>query len=356
MIRRDFRGAGTAARLAAGVSLVELMISLVLGLLVVGAALTVFISNKQTYAATESLSRIQESGRIAFELMTRDLREAGGTGCERDLPIVNVLNSPAANWWSQWNSAVRGFESSVAFPDVAFGTGAGERVSGTDAVEIRSAISNGVTVDSHQPDSAQFKANTADHGIHDGDIVMVCDFDHAAILQVTNAQPGTNTTIVHNTGTGTPGNATKCLALNGVCPNGAVKTYAFGCFEGKRQGTSCVDPRNWPAKIAKLEAWRWYIGNNARGGRSLFRTGLRNAAGTPGTLAIEVAENVTGMEIGYLVDGSTTYVDSDAVAAWPNVISVRIQLQLSGTTDVGTDNQPLRRTIQHVVALRNRAQ
>ena len=205
-----------------GMSLVELMVSLALGLLVVGAALTVFLSNRQTYAATESLSRIQESSRVAFELMTRDLREAGGTPCERDLPIVNVLNTPGANWWSQWNSAVVGYDNTVAFTGMPFGTAAGERLSGTDGLEIRSAVGNGVTVSDHQPASAQFKVNKIAHGINDGDIVMACDFDHAAIFQITNAQPGINDTIVHNSGTGTPGNSTKCLALDGVCPSGSI--------------------------------------------------------------------------------------------------------------------------------------
>jgi type IV pilus assembly protein PilW len=343
-------------RHARGLSLIELMVALALGLLVVGAALTMFLSNRQTYATTESLSRLQENARVAFELMTRDLREAGGTPCERDLPIVNVLNTPAANWWTQWSTPVVGYDGGMAFPDSPFGSAPGLRLSGTDALEIRSAVSNGVTVAEHQPDSAQFKVNKVDHGIGSGDIVMVCDFDHAAIFQVTSAQSGTNVTVVHNTGSGTPGNATKCLALDGNCPNGAIKQYAFGCFQGQRQGGGCVDTRNWPASIAKLEAWRWFVGNNGRGGRSLFRIGLRTAAGVPGTQAVEVAENVSDLQLSYLVEGSNAYVASTAVSAWPNVLAVRIQLQLSGVTIAGTDGAPLQRTVQHVVALRNRAQ
>lgn len=343
-------------RHAAGVSLVELMISLTLGLLVVGAAITMFLANRQTYEATASLGRIQENGRVAFELMTRDLREAGGTPCERDLPIVNVLNSPGSNWWSNWTAGVTGYESTAAFPDAAFGTGAGQRLEGTDALEIKSAVTNGVTVDEHQPNSAQFKVNIVDHGLEDGDIVMACDFAQAAIFQITNASPGTNTTIVHNTGTGTPGNSTKCLDVDADCPSGSVQTYAFGCFQGQRQAGGCVDDRYWPATIAKLEAWRWFIANNGRGGRSLYRTGLRNAGGAPSTQAIEVAENVVDMQLEYLEDGETEYVDSTLVTAWPNVLSVRVNLTLQGIERVGTDGAPLQRTLQHVVALRNRAQ
>lgn len=340
----------------AGLSMVELMVSLTLGLIVLGGALTVFVSNKATYAVTEGMARVQESSRMAFELMARDLREAGGTPCERDLPIVNVLNNPTSNWWSQFNAPVTGYNGSAAFPGAAFGTGVGERVNGTQGFEIKSAISSGVTVAEHQPDSASIKVNTVNHGLNDGDIVMVCDFAQAAVFQVTNASPGTNVNLVHNTGTGSPGNATKCLDLDGDCPNGPVKTYTFGCFQGQSQSNACVDPRRWPAQIAKLQAWRWYIGNNAAGGRSLYRTGLRNSSGTLSASPIEVAENVTEMEVTYLVDGATSYVPAASVAAWATVTSARVRLTITSGSRLGTDGQPLARSMTHTVALRNRTQ
>ena len=67
---------GRSARNAVrGLTLVELMIAMMLGLLVVGSATAIFISNRQTYRATEGLGRVQENGRMAFELMARDLRD-----------------------------------------------------------------------------------------------------------------------------------------------------------------------------------------------------------------------------------------------------------------------------------------
>jgi type IV pilus assembly protein PilW len=346
-------------RRIAGLSLVELMISLVLGLLVVGGAITVFVSNSQTYRATESLGRIQESGRVAFELMARDLRESGGNACERDLPMRNVLNNPDDKWWSNWGAAVTGYDGATAFPDAAFGTGEKDRIAGTEAIEIKSAVSNGVTVDDHQPVSAQFKVNTVNHGLNDGDIVMVCDFNHAAIFQITNASPGTNETVVHNTGTGSPGNSSKCLSLDGLCDDSesaAVKTYAFGCFGGQMAGGACVDPRNWPANIAKLQAWRWYIGDNGRGGRSLYRTGLRNQAGVLDATPIEVAENVNNLQVRYLADGANAYVAASAITDWTAVISVRLILEVVGEENIASDGGRLVRRLQHTVALRNRTE
>lgn len=74
------RGAVFGAR-STGFSLVELMIAMVLGLLVMGAAFAVFMSNQNTYRANEGLNRIQEAARTAFELMSRDIRAAGGSAC-----------------------------------------------------------------------------------------------------------------------------------------------------------------------------------------------------------------------------------------------------------------------------------
>lgn len=346
------------ARRMAGLSLVELMVSLVLGLMVVGAALTVFISNRQTYGATESLGRIQETARVAFEIMTRDVREAGGTPCDPNVTTVNVLNNPAANWWSEWSMPVTGYDDTVAATGLAFGDAAGERVDNTDAIEVRSAHSNGVTVADHQPASARFSVNKVEHGLEDGDIAMVCDFAHAAIFQVTNANSGSNNNIVHNTGGAhTPGNATSCLSLSGNCPNipggGGARTYSFGCYNGARRNNgTCVDPRPWPGIIARLQAARWYVANNGRGGRSLYRSALRSTGGTPGETAVEVAENVQDMQITYLFNGS--YQDAADVTDWSAVRAVRVRLTLVGALPVGTDGEPLSRTMQHIIALRNR--
>ena len=65
----------------AGFGLIELMIAMVLGLLVLGAAIAVFQSNQRTFDANEGTNRIQEGARVAYELMSKDIRAAGGAAC-----------------------------------------------------------------------------------------------------------------------------------------------------------------------------------------------------------------------------------------------------------------------------------
>jgi type IV pilus assembly protein PilW len=337
-----------------GVTLIELMIAVVLGLMILAVAITTFVSNKRVYSSTESLGRIQENTRTAFELMARDVREAAGNACERDLTVVNALNTPTANWWTDFAGGLTGYDGGTAFPDAAFGAAgstSGLRVAGTDAVDLKSAISSGVTIVDHQPASADFKLNTNDHGINPGDVVMACDFDHAAIFQITNAQPGTNPNVVHNTGEGVPGNATKCLSTTGVCSSTG---YVFGCKGGEAPPSGCAAADRWPAQIVKLRMTRWYVGHNPRGGQSLYQSGIQNSGGTLSVVNNEIVEGVRNMQLTYLVDGAGDYAAAGPGLDWSKVVSVRIDLRMEGEGREGTDGNVLRRNLIHTVAIRNR--
>lgn len=324
-----------------GLSLVELMVSLVLGLLLVGGAITVFMSSRQAYRATEGLSRMQESSRVAFELMARDIRESGGTPCENDLPVDTVLSAPTSAWWKQWsgNTAFQGFDGETAFSDAAFGTGEGERLADTDGIQIQSPMSNGATVDAQATLSANLTVNSTQHGLRTGDLAMVCTFEGATVFQVSSASD-TSREIAHATGGVVPGNSTSSLGIGGlrvVCRN-----------------YDTLNCTNWPAIVARLSASRWFIASNGRGGTSLFRSGLRNNAGTLSVETNEIAENVTDMELSYLQGGE--YLAAGEVDDWGAVNAVRILLTLTSTEAVGVGNTALTRTILHTVALRNRAQ
>lgn len=64
-----------------GLSLIELMIGIALSLLILTAVLYSFAGSRASYQHLTSFSAVQESGRIALELLNRDLRMAGNSGC-----------------------------------------------------------------------------------------------------------------------------------------------------------------------------------------------------------------------------------------------------------------------------------
>lgn len=304
-----------------GLSLIELMIAMLLGLLVVGSAVGAFLSNQRTYRATESLSRVQENARAAFELMAREVREAGGNVCSNGVPIVNVL-SVGSTWWSDLGNGVVGYENGALA-----GTAAG-----TDAIDLLSATNGGVVIDTaSNPNAANLKVNTSDHGFETGDILIVCDYTQGSIFQVTGNP--SSMTIGHNTG---GGNCTKGLGVPLICDggNGTPKSYAPNSV------------------VAKLEAARWFVADNGRGGRSLYRVAMDK--GNPAGQSEEIAEGVQDMQIEYLLNGSVNYVPAAAGLDWSQVVAAKIALQVEGPGREGTDGQALQRDIEHVVNLRNR--
>ncbi|GEM_PF-3310628 len=76
-----------------GFTLVELMISLVLSMLAAIGVIGLFSSQHQTFRSTSAISDLQETGRIALDILSRDIRMAGYQGCTRHQPDPNDPNS-----------------------------------------------------------------------------------------------------------------------------------------------------------------------------------------------------------------------------------------------------------------------
>lgn len=340
-MRRAFR-----ARVR-GLSLIELMISMMLGLLVVASASAIFLSNRQTYRATEGLGRVQEGGRMAFELMARDLRDAGGVSCgnaDRTEPmkLVNVLNNPATQWWTNWNGGVVGYEGAIPLGSPA------NRVPGTDAVDLMSGDdSTAATVRADSTGGAQIQLNTATHGFQTGDLVVACDWQQASLFQVTGITGGD--TLAHAVGGGAPGNCSRGLGYaNPADCSAAGRVHQYG--------PTVPDPRR-AATVVRLHSARWYIGTTATG-RSLFRSTVVNEAGVPVVRNQEIAEGVNDMQLQYLLSGAANYVDATAVPAtrWDDVTAVRVTLDMLSTDRAGANGAQIARRIAHTVTLRNRLQ
>jgi len=79
-----------------GLTLVELMISLVLSLMIMGGAISIFMGSKETFRLEEDLSRVQENFRYIADRLTKDLSLVGYTGCalpyeDNSSPVSNRL-------------------------------------------------------------------------------------------------------------------------------------------------------------------------------------------------------------------------------------------------------------------------
>jgi type IV pilus assembly protein PilW len=313
-----------------GLTLVELMVALVMGLIILAGVLTVFIANKQTYRFQDALSRLQENGRFAINMLERDIRIAGGTAeCQLAIPPQNTLNQPDGSppaggvcpyrsWTPFGGEAIEGFDNvktsaggsgetySQTFKIVGGSTIA--PLPDTDVVQVLLSTTGGAKILQHQPKSAQFKTETQ-AGIADGDIVLVIypNCRDGVVVQVTNTnddKSNHHTEVVHNKGNRTdPGN--DCNQLEESFVNG---------------------------NLYRIQYRTYFVANTARGIPALYRFSM------PGTVAEELVEGVEDLQVLYGVDednDSNRTVDSYRTAAWVRsnnlwgqVRSVRLHLLL----------------------------
>lgn len=302
-----------------GLTMVELLVAMVLGVFLMAGTLQLFLGNNRIYRFQEGLSSVQQNARAASEFLARDIRMGGFTGCRHPVDRVgNVLNDAATRWWTDFaGGAVIGYDGNQDFSGRAFGSGLGERVAGTDAIVLLGAGRQGYSIVQHVATAAQFKVDKLHH-LQDGSIVMVCDADHASILQLTNVNAN-NVTLVHNVGTGTPGNCTKGLGL-------PVECTATGT--GYEYGPDSM--------MLDYKPIVYYVGHGDSG-RSLFRMSLE--PGSPSPQSFELVEEVEDMQLHYGVDTDDDgqvdpiYLDATAVPDWGQVRSVRVNVLLASRQD-----------------------
>jgi len=81
-----------------GLSLIELMIASVIGLVLLGGAVTIFSSNSASSKLSTGMARIQDNGRVALDIISYSTRMTGYEGCRdevKDPAIVLATPAPA---------------------------------------------------------------------------------------------------------------------------------------------------------------------------------------------------------------------------------------------------------------------
>lgn len=328
-----------------GLSLVETMVALLLATFLLLAAVSVFLSSRKVMETSDGLTTVLESSRAAFQLMGRDIREAGGNSCSSSLVYASTLNNAEAAWWSQVSAGLQGYAGNTASPGTAFGQGEGQRVEGTHAFDLHTTLSpqtpEARVVSAMATPSARLDV-AGGAGFSVGDIALVCDPLVGYLFQVTGVD-GAGTRIFHAEGGAAPGNCTGEFAPESDRCSSAGAGYLF-------------EPN---AVVSGLSSVRWYVGHNGRGTTSLYRASLSNPTGAAAPTSVvetEVAEGVVGMRVEYQMAGQPGYVDAASIADWRQVAALRITLDLSVRPGAQTQEDAVQRTITHVATLRNRFQ
>ncbi len=311
---------------ARGFTLTELMIGMMLSAFMIGGVVSVYVSNKQTSRAHSVLAQMQQASQISFQLFNYDMQHAGYSGCANMIAsrVVNVLNpvSGVQPWWRRWNGGLQGYEAG-AVP--TFGDGI-PAVAGTDGVQVMYGRGNSTSVVAHNvAASPPLTVNSNNGVIRSGDILLGCDSKMAVIFQATAVA---GTVISHGVGAGTPGNA----SLN----------FGFGANGVNFQQSLNPDG----GTVIPLESVGWYIGADGAS-TSLYRVSLWNNS----MRTEKVLENVSNMQLTYLVANAASYVNASAIANWEDVVAIKIVLTMAQPT--GVEVAANLRTQSMVVNLRN---
>lgn len=104
------------ARYQSGLSLVELMVAIAIGLFLMAGAVTIFTNSKRTYTETNDSSRMQESLRFAMDMIAHDVRMAGYFGCAYGKDPANFKNgvSTVATLFDTARGPLQGYDDSAA--------------------------------------------------------------------------------------------------------------------------------------------------------------------------------------------------------------------------------------------------
>jgi type IV pilus assembly protein PilW len=327
MKRRHFPALELSGR-QRGFSLVELMTALLLSLLLIAATISVFLSNKRAYSATEGLGRIQESARIAFELMSRDIREAGGNPCDVRMQVANVL-ADTTNWWAVFDgvndTGISGYVN-AAFPG---------STAGTDAIQIQFFEDTGIVTSAGMGGSTGQLAVDDVSKIASQQILMACGF-----FPSSPTEPVTDTAAIFSAG-----------KLGGAIVHATANGNVRDDFSDATHPTAVVFPAN--TLLGSLRAMQWYVAANGQGKNSLYRRQLLYP-GTAPELSDpeEIINDVTDLKLTYFANGAWT----TAPASWNNVTAVQIDIELEASDhrEGGVEGAMINRKMSHVIALRNK--
>lgn len=134
----------TLSQKQTGLSLIEVMIAITLGLILMAGLIQFFIGSKQSYQVLGSINGMQENGRYALRLINDSLHAAdhwGGveSGDVSGSPAVTGIGSCDAAWILNTAEGIRGFEGGAASPLPAGCIAASDYLANTDAFVVRHA-------------------------------------------------------------------------------------------------------------------------------------------------------------------------------------------------------------------------
>ena len=204
-----------------GLSLIELMIALLLSATLLWGVLQIFDSNRNTMRMQTAFARVQESGRFATDLLTKEIRMADYWGCIPEQSAVrNHLDTTDSDYGKAQDLYDQIGADGILGNDNVSGLTLGTMtvLDGTDTLTLRGADDACAGTGRMVPSLTAAALHVSQQcDVDEGEIVLLTNCQSGELMTITNVQPGgggnsNKLTVVHNTGvddTGWVKNATK---------------------------------------------------------------------------------------------------------------------------------------------------
>lgn len=318
-----------------GISLVELMVAMTLGLVLTLGVTQVFLGSSKTYRTSDAIAYLQENLRYSLARISTDIRMAGSKGCLVGEPNNHLRTANAgylATLWNPgrevvgWEAPNTGLGDSVELNGFTTGGGnwtngtnfaapaaiANNAVRGTDFVVVTGSELISITLDGNPSATANTIGTDGASGIPQWSLMLAVAEDCSVgdRFQKTNLETAAGILIERDTGA--PGNESATV----------LQTYTDD------------------ASVYRYRSTGYFIGSGVNNEPALFRVAL-----TPGesNTPVELVSGVESMQILYgTANNSKTaesYVDASDITNWEDVVSVRIALLMrSGDQILDEDN------------------
>lgn len=318
-----------------GFSLIELMVAMGIGIFLVGAALSVYLAQTQTYKTTNSQASIQNAENAIAALVTPIVRSAGFAGCgslrnsTSNLtpgapPPLGLLTASSGS-----NAFVYGYEANATSPSntpnaltIAAGNPANDTIAtdwspgldttlsgliekGSDVLILLGGvpITDPISVATFVPTSTNFTVQTTGNLVAN-QIASVSNCVGTSVFKITSLS---GTTITHATGASIGDNSTATLPIN----------FQAG------------------AQLMPLQQTAFFVAQGTGGQATLM---LATYAGTTWTVQ-PLVPGAESFQVMYGVGSAgaiTRYVSADQVTNWANVYALRLGFLLQGQVGSGT--------------------
>lgn len=340
-----------------GMTLIEIMIALLIGVFLLGGVINIFINSKQTYRMQEGLSRLQENGRFAMEFLAKDIRLAGFMGCSSVTatnPVVianNPLVAPNPHLGIPAPAVVQA--STITGGDNNIQNNPGPPPTGSFASPspaLSTSPLNGVLVGT---DAITVQFGESCGGYSSAATTSVNPTGIIAAGNTCGINLGTGATFAT---IGTPLIISDCSSAHVFRASAGTSQNKDAVPAGAGAATSILIGKAAPgyaagSEIMLFRSYTYFLQLGASGQPALWRLD-NNKPVLAGSNPEELIEGIENMQTTYGVDtdaagavGSGTpnyYVSANNVAAadWPKVVSIRISL-LAATVDDNLTAQPV---------------